>query len=288
MRRGAVGVGRGAGACPLFRRRSSWSRIRAWRWRSPPRSSTAIRVEAWTWSGITGTNGKTTTTYLLDSIMRAAGRTHRDRRDGRDARRRRAGRVEPDDAGVRATSQALLARMRDAGVSAAALEVSSHAIDLHRVDGLRFAVAAFTNLTQDHLDYHSTLEEYFSVKRRLFTDFDVRGPCRQHRRPRRRGAGCRAVRRDHRWDGPCGIRTRPRTCSFPRAARASSCVRRWARSCGAPAAGRRLQRQQRPGGGRLRVSRVGSTSSTVVGGLESGAAGPGTTRAGRRRAARSR
>jgi UDP-N-acetylmuramoyl-L-alanyl-D-glutamate--2,6-diaminopimelate ligase len=63
--------------------------------------------------------------------------------------------------------------MRDAGVSAAALEVSSHAIDLHRVDGLRFAVAAFTNLTQDHLDYHTTLEAYFSVKRRLFTDFEV-------------------------------------------------------------------------------------------------------------------
>ena len=55
------------------------------------------------------------------------------------------------------------------------MEVSSHAIDLHRVDGVRFAVAAFTNLTQDHLDYHHTLEEYFSVKRRLFTEFEA-GP----------------------------------------------------------------------------------------------------------------
>jgi UDP-N-acetylmuramoyl-L-alanyl-D-glutamate--2,6-diaminopimelate ligase len=122
--------------------------------------------------GITGTNGKTTTTYLLDSIMRAAGRVTGI-----------VGTVETRIAGARVASsrttpessdlEALLARMRDAGVSAAALEVSSHAIDLHRVDGVRFAVAAFTNLTQDHLDYHRTLEEYFSVKRRLFTDFDV-------------------------------------------------------------------------------------------------------------------
>jgi len=69
--------------------------------------------------------------------------------------------------------QALFARMRDEGVTAAAVEVSSHAIDLHRVDGVRFAAVAFTNLTQDHLDYHASMEEYFSVKRRLFTEFDA-------------------------------------------------------------------------------------------------------------------
>jgi len=63
--------------------------------------------------------------------------------------------------------------MVDAGVDSVAMEVSSHAIDLHRVDGTRFAVVAFTNLTQDHLDYHHTLEEYWSVKRRLFTELDV-------------------------------------------------------------------------------------------------------------------
>ena len=63
--------------------------------------------------------------------------------------------------------------MLGAGVSAVSMEVSSHAIDLHRVDAIHFAVAAFTNLTQDHLDYHHTIEEYFSVKRRLFTDLDV-------------------------------------------------------------------------------------------------------------------
>ena len=122
--------------------------------------------------GITGTNGKTTTTYLLDSILRAAGR-----------RTGLIGTVETRVAGERLPSarttpesadlQALFAQMRDASVDAVSMEVSSHAIDLHRVDAVTFAVAAFTNLTQDHLDYHHTLEEYWSVKRRLFTEMPV-------------------------------------------------------------------------------------------------------------------
>jgi len=122
--------------------------------------------------GITGTNGKTTTTYLLESILRAAGR-----RPGL------IGTVETRIAGERLPSkhttpesadlQRLFRTMADADVDSVAMEVSSHAIDLHRVDGTRFAVAAFTNLTQDHLDYHHTLEEYWSVKRRLFTELDV-------------------------------------------------------------------------------------------------------------------
>ncbi len=122
--------------------------------------------------GITGTNGKTTTTYLVDAILRRAG--HRTGLIGtvetRIAEERQdAGRTTPESADL----QGLLRAMRDAGVDAAAMEVSSHAIDLRRVDGVRFAVAAFTNLTQDHLDYHHTIEEYFAVKRRLFTDFEV-------------------------------------------------------------------------------------------------------------------
>ncbi|MCE5191738.1 MAG: UDP-N-acetylmuramoyl-L-alanyl-D-glutamate--2,6-diaminopimelate ligase [Actinomycetia bacterium] len=122
--------------------------------------------------GVTGTNGKTTTTYLLDSIMRVAGRTTgiigtvETRIAGE---RQPASRTTPESADL----QALFARMRDAGVTDVAMEVSRHAIDLHRVDGTRFAVAAFTNLTQDHLDYHHTLEEYWSVKRRLFIELDV-------------------------------------------------------------------------------------------------------------------
>lgn len=121
--------------------------------------------------GITGTNGKTTTTYLLDSILKAGGHTTGivgtvETRVG--AERQSAGRTTPESADV----QALFARMRDHGVTAVSMEVSSHAIDLHRVDAVRFSVGAFTNLTQDHLDFHRTIEEYFSVKKRLFTELD--------------------------------------------------------------------------------------------------------------------
>ncbi len=122
-------------------------------------------------AGITGTNGKTTTTYLLDGIMREAGHTTgvigtvETRIAGE---RQESSRTTPESADL----QALFARMLDAGVTGCAMEVSSHAVDLHRVDGTRFAVVAFTNLTQDHLDFHHTLEEYYSVKKRLFSDFD--------------------------------------------------------------------------------------------------------------------
>ena len=138
--------------------------------------------------GITGTNGKTTTVYLLDAILRAAGHTTG-----------LIGTVETRIAGQRLDSsrttpessdlQALLAQMRDAGVTAAAMEVSSHAIDLHRVDAVRFVAVAFTNLTQDHLDYHRTIEEYASVKRRLLTDFGARASRGQHRRSDGRAYG---------------------------------------------------------------------------------------------------
>jgi len=123
--------------------------------------------------GITGTNGKTTTTYIMDSILRAAGHitgiigTVETRVAGE---RLPSARTTPESADL----QGLFAEMAERGVSAASIEVSSHAIDLHRVDGVRFAVAAFTNLTQDHLDYHHTIEEYFAVKRRLFSEMDVK------------------------------------------------------------------------------------------------------------------
>lgn len=122
--------------------------------------------------GITGTNGKTTSCYLLDSILRGAGRITGligtvETRVGNE--RLPAARTTPESADL----QALLARMRDAHVSSVSMEVSSHAIDLRRADGMRFAAVAFTNLTQDHLDFHHTIEEYFSVKLRLFTEFDA-------------------------------------------------------------------------------------------------------------------
>jgi UDP-N-acetylmuramoyl-L-alanyl-D-glutamate--2,6-diaminopimelate ligase len=124
--------------------------------------------------GVTGTNGKTTTCYLIEAIARAAGRRTGligtvETRVG--DRREPAGRTTPESRDL----QELLARMADEGVSVVAMEVSSHAIDLHRVDGVRFAVAGFTNLSQDHLDYHRSMDEYFAVKSRLFTDLPVEG-----------------------------------------------------------------------------------------------------------------
>ena len=78
-------------------------------------------------------------------------------------------RTTPEAIELQATFRAML----DGGDRACAMEVSSHALDLHRVDGVRFAVAAFTNLSQDHLDFHPDMEAYFAAKRRLFRDFEV-------------------------------------------------------------------------------------------------------------------
>ena len=118
--------------------------------------------------GVTGTNGKTTTTFLLESIFRAAGLV-----PGVVGTTgvRVAGRPVPFD---RTTPEApdlhrLFAGMVAEGVEAVAAEVSSHGLDQHRVDGTRFACAVFTNLSQDHLDYHGTMEAYFTAKARLFT-----------------------------------------------------------------------------------------------------------------------
>ena len=125
-------------------------------------------AEAMTMAGVTGTNGKTTTTYLLESIFEAAGK-----RSGvvGTTGARVAGAPVPLD---RTTPEApdlhrLLARMRDAGVRAVAMEVSSHALEQHRVSGVVFDAAIFTNLSQDHLDYHPSMEAYFAAKARLFT-----------------------------------------------------------------------------------------------------------------------
>jgi UDP-N-acetylmuramoyl-L-alanyl-D-glutamate--2,6-diaminopimelate ligase len=118
--------------------------------------------------GVTGTNGKTTITYVLSSIFGATGwtagvvGTTGASVDGRAIPLARTTPEAPD-------LQRLLARMRDDGVRAAALEVSSHALDQHRVDGVVFDVAVFTNLSQDHLDFHADMDAYFEAKARLFT-----------------------------------------------------------------------------------------------------------------------
>ena len=115
-------------------------------------------ARALTLVGITGTNGKTTTTFLLRAVFEAAG-LHAD--------------VLGTLSGTRTTPeapelQARLAALRDAGVQAVAMEVSSHVLDLHRVDGTWFSAVVFTNLSRDHLDYHQTMEAYFEAKARLF------------------------------------------------------------------------------------------------------------------------
>jgi len=117
--------------------------------------------------GITGTNGKTTTAFLLREILEAAGRSCG-----------LLGTVKQVVGGVeeeveRTTPEAIdlqrtFRRMLDGGDAACAMEVSSHALALHRCDAIHFAVALFTNLTQDHLDFHGDMEEYFESKRRLF------------------------------------------------------------------------------------------------------------------------
>ncbi len=125
-------------------------------------------AEAMTVLGVTGTNGKTTTAFLLDAGLRAAGQTTG-----------LLGTVETrvgDEvvASVRTTPeatdlQALLAVMRERGVTGVSMEVSSHALTLGRVDGVVFDVAGFTNLSQDHLDFHASMEEYEAAKASLFT-----------------------------------------------------------------------------------------------------------------------
>jgi UDP-N-acetylmuramoyl-L-alanyl-D-glutamate--2,6-diaminopimelate ligase len=109
--------------------------------------------------GITGTNGKTTTTHLVGSIMRAAGWSAREMGTLSGAR------TTPEAPDL----QRRLAAFVDEGVEAVAMEVSSHALALHRVNGVRFDVAAFTNLGRDHLDLHESMEAYFRAKASLFT-----------------------------------------------------------------------------------------------------------------------
>lgn len=117
--------------------------------------------------GVTGTNGKTTTAFLIESILEAAGSTPGliGTIETKIAGERRPGvRTTPESLDL----QMLFAEMVERGVDAVAMEVTSHALVLNRVDGVRFKSAAFTNLSQDHLDFHSGMEEYFEAKRMLF------------------------------------------------------------------------------------------------------------------------
>jgi UDP-N-acetylmuramoyl-L-alanyl-D-glutamate--2,6-diaminopimelate ligase len=136
--------------------------------------------------GVTGTNGKTTTTYLMEAILRAAGR--RPGVIGTIEYRYAGQTVVADNTTPSAVRLArLFAAMRDAGTDAVVMEVSSHALDQKRVAGIEFDLGIFTNLTQDHLDYHRTMEAYAEAKHLLFSHhlkpatgaavFNVDDPC---------------------------------------------------------------------------------------------------------------
>ncbi len=124
--------------------------------------------------GVTGTNGKTTVTYLCKAVLETAGL-----RVGLigtvayqiGAERLSAAHTTPGAVEL----QALLARMADAGLDAAVMEVSSHALALDRTSGCEFDVAIYTNLTQDHLDFHGDMDAYFQAKLRLFSALDPAG-----------------------------------------------------------------------------------------------------------------
>src|SRR2546421_8801859 len=117
--------------------------------------------------GITGTNGKTTSAFLVRELLQAAGRqtallgTVKSVIGGEEAT---LARTTPEAIDL----QAAFAGMLRAGDVACAMEVSSHALELHRADAIHWSAAVFTNLTQDHLDFHPTMEDYFLAKRRLF------------------------------------------------------------------------------------------------------------------------
>lgn len=150
-------------AFPVFRvkdSRASMSRLAA-KWFDHPSKKIPV-------IGITGTNGKTTITYLLNAIFEKAGRnpgvigTIGYRHGGRIYPTTH---TTPDAHEV----QRILAEMTGSGVDLAIMEISSHAVDLRRVDDVEFDLAVFTNLTPEHLDYHKSMELYFDSKRRLFT-----------------------------------------------------------------------------------------------------------------------
>ncbi|MGI8579357.1 MAG: UDP-N-acetylmuramoyl-L-alanyl-D-glutamate--2,6-diaminopimelate ligase [Solirubrobacteraceae bacterium] len=118
--------------------------------------------------GVTGTNGKTTTAFLVRALLEAAGRSCALLGTVKaviGGKARDAARTTPEAIDLQRDFRAML----EAGDEACAMEVSSHALRLHRADAIHWAAAIFTNLTQDHLDFHPTMDDYFEAKRELFT-----------------------------------------------------------------------------------------------------------------------
>lgn len=141
------------------RPRDVLGRVASWVYGDPSRAMDVI--------GITGTNGKTTTAYLVEAGLRGAGRSTGligtvETRIGAESLASAHTTPEATDL------QALLAVMRERGVQSVAMEVSSHGLALGRVDGASYAAAVFTNLSQDHLDFHADMDDYFRAKAKLF------------------------------------------------------------------------------------------------------------------------
>lgn len=125
--------------------------------------------------GVTGTNGKTTSTRMIAAILRAAG--YRTGTIGTLASELDGEPIPSEHTTPEADElQALLATMEEQGAQAVVMEVSSHALAQHRTDAIPFNAGVFTNITQDHLDFHGDMEAYFEAKARLFTEYPVRFP----------------------------------------------------------------------------------------------------------------
>jgi len=226
--------------------------------------SEALRVV-----GVTGTSGKTTTTYLAEAGLRSADRvagligTVGVRIDGRDQPSALTTPEAPD-------LQALLAVMVEKGVDTVVMEVSSHALSLGRVDGVKFAVGGFTNLSRDHLDFHPTMQDYFDAKARLFdagspTHASISVICidddagRDMARLAHHPVSVSATGRDADWwveKGRCG---RAGGTGVPRR-RPGGCASR-----AADRAPRSLQHRQLPAGGRAAGRRRGVTRAGRAG-----------------------
>ncbi len=158
---------------------STWTSRRWWlrtsvaRWRRPPRGSTGDPTATLELLGVTGTNGKTTTAYLVRALLEAAGRqtgllgTVKSVIGGIESELQR---TTPEAIDLQRSFRAML----EGGDVACVMEVSSHALELARADASHFAAGVFTNLTQDHLDFHPTMEDYFQAKRACSRDLAAR------------------------------------------------------------------------------------------------------------------
>jgi len=152
--------------------------------------------------GVTGTNGKTTTTHLIEHLSAACG--HPSALFGTLVNRWPGTSVTAQHTTAFADLlQAQLAQALEAGAQVGAMEVSSHALDQERVAGTRFSAAVFTNLTQDHLDYHPSMEAYFEAKARLFSSPLLAGTGAA-------GAACAIVNSDDPWGARLAERLGPR------------------------------------------------------------------------------